>query len=113
MSTLRRGEAVTAQRAVVAVYCVLYVAALGLALGGQGARFWGSPVPAVVLVVFGGLLVALLRRQRWAWGTLVVLEIGGLIVAIAGKSSPVWIVWTGGRLLLLVSPQMRRYVKRQ
>lgn len=112
MSTLRRGEAFTAQEALITVYCVLYVAALGLALSRQGARFWESPVAVVVLVVFGGLLVALLRRQQWAWGTLVVVEAGGLLIAVAGKSSGVWIVWTGGRLLLLVSPQMRRYVKR-
>jgi hypothetical protein len=110
VSTLRRGEAITAQRAVIATYCVLYVAALGVALSGQRARFW--EVAAVVMVIFGGLLIALLRRRRWAWGTLVVVEAGGLIVAIGSKPSPVWIAWSGGRLLLLTSPQMRRYVKR-
>lgn len=112
MSTLRRGDAIAAQRAVIAVYCVLYVVALGLSLSSEGARFWGSPVAVVVLVIFGGLLVALLRRQRWAWGTLVVAEASGLIVAIAGKLGGMWIAWNGGRLLLLVSPQIRHYVKR-
>lgn len=112
MSTLRHSDAVTPERAVIVAYSLLYVAALGMVLSSQHARFWESPAAAIVLVLFAGLLVALLCRRGWAWGILMVVEAAGLIVVVSSKPSLIWITWNGGRLLLLVSPPMRRYIKK-
>jgi hypothetical protein len=65
----------------------------------------------VVTLLFAGLLVALVRRHRWAWLVLVVLD-GALLVSFAFDFTSVGAflrVLAG--FALVCSPQMRRYVQ--
>lgn len=99
---------IRAQRIVVGAYVLIESGRLGVSIAAQR-----SLIAACVLVAFdGGLMVALVRRHRWAWMTYVVLQLVAEPVILAIKAVTV----VSGmvdlvQIFLLLSPQMRRYVK--
>jgi integral membrane sensor domain MASE1 len=96
---------------VVASYAVL--AAAPFVLAATHAWFWKhehSTAPVAGLVV-AAVLIALLLRRRWAWWLLVTLT-GAVLVSFAFDFTNVpSLLWNLASFALLVSPQMRRYVR--
>jgi hypothetical protein len=97
---------------VVASYVVL--AAAPFVLAATHAWFWEhdhstAPVAGVLVAV---LLVALVLRQRWAWWLQVVFEAAILISFAFDFTAVSALLWNLASLALLVSPPMRRNVRR-
>lgn len=71
----------------------------------------GIAAVAVFLVaVWGGLLLAVLSRRRWAWIVLAVLLASSLITWAWKSGSTEGLIYSIPALVLLLSPPMRRYV---
>jgi hypothetical protein len=99
---------VRAQRIVVAAYVAIELSRLGVAVAAQK-----SVIAACLLIAFdGALLVALVRRHRWAWITLLVLQLVAEPIVLAIKAITFWSgMLDAAQILLLISPQMRKYIK--
>ena len=98
---------------VVASYVVL--AAAPFALAAAHASFWQhqhstAPVAAVVVTA---LLIALVLRQRWAWWVLVAFGAVVLVSFAFDFTTLPALLLNLASFALLVSPQMRRYVRRR
>ena len=103
-------EPVSTQRAVVAGYVLLAMAPLGIAATHSG--FWHSMAP-LATALFVGLLIALVLRRRWAWALLVAFD-ASVLISFVFHWSDVWaFALTLASFALLVSPQMRRYVRQR
>ena len=112
MATAGRQPSDRTTRVVVGSYVV--VAAAPFVLAATHAWFWKhehstAPVAAGVVAV---LLVALVLRQRWAWWLLVAFEAAVLISFAFDFTTAPALLLSLARVALLVSPQMRRYVRR-
>lgn len=67
----------------------------------------------LAIALDGGLLIALVKRHRWAWVACVILQLFA-VVLLAGEND---LTVTRGvvdvvQILLLLSPQMRRYINK-
>jgi hypothetical protein len=90
------------------------LAAVPFVLAATHAWFWQdehSTAP-VAGVVVAGLLVALVLRQRWAWRLLVVFEAAILVSFAFDFTAVSALLLNLASLALLVSPPMRRHVRR-
>jgi hypothetical protein len=92
--------------------CVVLEAA-PFVLAATHAWFWkhGHSTARVAVVVVAALLIALLLRQRWAWWLLVAFEAAALISFAFDFTTVPALVLNLASFALLVSPQMRRYVR--
>jgi hypothetical protein len=68
---------------------------------------FGFTILAVILTV---ILVALIRRMRWAWMVSLILYGGALVADVFNFRGIAEITLDIVRVGLLISPQMRRYV---
>ena len=96
---------------VVATYVVL--AAAPFVLAATHAWFWTHEHSTAPLagVVVAAVLIALLFRRRWAWWLLVAFAVAVLVsFAVDFTTVPALLVNLASFALLL-SPQMRRYVR--
>jgi hypothetical protein len=76
-------------------------------------HFYRNAVEPAAAIFYGSLLVGLVRRHRWAWLALVVLDFAALLsVAWADGASPLLLVTDLIALALLVSPPMRYYLRK-
>jgi hypothetical protein len=98
---------------IVGAYLLLAVAPFVFAA--THSWFWShqhyrAPVSAALFAI---LLIALLLRQRWAWFMLVVFN-GFVVVSYLWNwtEAPAFVI-DGASFALLVSPPMRRYVRKR
>jgi len=71
--------------------------------------FWTSVAPFCMLLALA-VLVALLRRRRWAWLALIALN-ALVLVSFVWEPDAVGFVLTAPPLALLLSPPIRAYVR--
>lgn len=104
-----------------AAYVLLSVAELAFATVDTSLARHKHPVSTVALVsVFGFsaallavLLVGLVRRRRWAWVVLLAVNGFAVISYAFGSGEAVLLVAYLVGVVLLLSPPMRRYVRRR
>ena len=71
--------------------------------------FWTSVAPFSTLLALG-VLIALLRRRRWAWIALIALDTFILVSFLWDPADAIAFVLAAARLALLLSPPIRGYV---
>jgi hypothetical protein len=107
-----RLDRLDSQRLVVAAFLV--ASATPIVIAATHHVFWErahSQAPVVSLAFFG-LLAGLAFRKRWAWVVLVVIE-GAILVSFAFDfASVVGFICALVSVALLLSPQMRGFVRR-
>lgn len=74
------------------------------------AHFYHSGVEPLATAVYFGVIVALVRRRRWAWVLLSGLNTVVLISYIVGGGPTAFVVTNAVALALLWTPQVRSYV---
>jgi len=72
--------------------------------------FWASVAPFSTLLALA-VLVALLRRRRWAWLALIALDVVVLVSFVWEPGAAVGFVMAAAGLALLLSPPIRAYVR--
>jgi drug/metabolite transporter (DMT)-like permease len=96
-------------RLVVGTYLVL--AAAPFIVAATTAAYWRHAEPATVTVLIAVVLISLVRRHRWAWVVLVVIE-GVVLISFAFDFTKAFLFIADlASFALLVSPPMRRYVR--
>jgi hypothetical protein len=98
---------------VVAAYVSL--AAAPFVFAATHASFWKHEHSAapVASAVVAALLIALVLRQRWAWLVLVVIQVLVLLSFAFDFAGAFAFLLNLASMALLVSPPMRRYVRRR
>jgi len=71
--------------------------------------FWQSQTPLATALVFG-LLFALVRRKRWAWWLLILLDVAILVSFPFTPFDPIGLALSAARAALLLSAPVRRHV---
>jgi uncharacterized membrane protein len=117
VGTDRRFRGFDIDRAVAMVFAVFVVASLAVDAGHR--TFWQrahdtAPVAGIVMLL---LVVALLRRHRWAWWIFLIASVAGLpsfivyrVVRDGNWTTVVGLIVGLVQLALLLSKPMRRYV---
>lgn len=100
---------ITREQWVLDAYAVLLLVPLAWYAITWGS-FWHSMAPFTTLLVIA-VLWALVRRQRWAWRLLIVIEALALLSYVGDPAEDPEAVGVGVvRLALLLSPAMQRYL---
>jgi hypothetical protein len=94
----------------VAVETYLVLTAAPFIVVATTAAYWRHAEPATVTVLVAVVLISLVRRHRWAWVVLVVLE-GVVLISSLRPTKAFWFIADLASFALLVSPPMRRYVR--
>jgi hypothetical protein len=96
-------------RITVAGYLVL--AATPFVYAATHARFYHHLREPSAALLYGGLLVALIRRRRWAWFILALFSAIVVISSVWELDSVPFLITNLLGLLLLLSPPIRYYVR--
>jgi hypothetical protein len=99
-----------ATRLVLVAYITL--AAAPIVVSATHHSFWqhAHDMAPAAAALYGLLLLGLVRRHRWAWVGLLVLEIATLVSFAFDFGSALWLAAALARFALLVSVPMRRHV---
>ena len=110
LSRTSLGTSENVTRAALAAYAALALAPFLVAAIGDD--YWGRafPMALVATVLFAALVGALLRRQRWAWILLVLLDAGVLVSFAFNFTGIAWFAMCVLSFALLISAPVRAYV---
>jgi hypothetical protein len=111
LSRTSLGTSENVTRAALAAYATLALAPFLVAATSDD--YWGRafPMALIATVLFAALVGALLRRQRWAWILLVLLDAGVLVSFAFNFTGIAWFAMCLLSFALLISAPVRAYVR--
>lgn len=92
------------------VAAVVLLCASPFIIAATDHRYWDGMAPAATLLVFG-VCAALVLRYRWAWWALLLLHVAVLASTPFGFPGIVPTALNALTVVLLLTPQMRSYIR--